>query len=256
MMKSAIQKLYHKIPFLPSIYRWIFWKIYYCGLPNEDVVVPILSDMKFLITNPRICPIGRSLYRSQVWEVEETELIQSMAKPGMTILDIGAHRGYYTLVFSKQVGDSGRVLAFEPDDAQLPSLYKNLEMNSIKNVSVHELALSNVAGDHTLKVCSVDSLTLHTEIFDEWSQKEDISKVDMVKLDIEGSELNALKGMKGMLEKCHPTLFIEVHPVYLKDFGQSADELIEFLTDLGYKFTPIDSDTLDFSQGNITILCE
>ena len=82
--------------------------------------------------------------------------------------------------------------------------------------------------------------------FDEIKETLGISKVDLLKMDIEGAEFSALLGMEKTLKKDKPLLMIEVHPEQLIQFGYSLQELIDFLGKFNYKFYPIDISKKDF----------
>jgi len=103
---------------------------------------------------------------------------------------------------------------------------------------------------------SGNDIQVEMKMFDEWKLKEEIDNVDLVKLDVEGSELNVLKGMKNTLQSQHPKILIEIHPQQLKSFGFSPSDVIEFLSKFGYKIEPVDKTKIDFSQGNITLFCQ
>src|SRR5271154_7457581 len=81
------------------------------------------------------------------FDLAERAFIQRFVRPGMTILDIGAHHGFYTLLLSKCVGPTGRVLAFEPSPRERHALRLNLRLNRAHNVLVHSAALGEAPGE-------------------------------------------------------------------------------------------------------------
>jgi FkbM family methyltransferase len=237
-------------------------------LPNKDIILPC-HGMRILVRNPRRSLIGRSIYFRGLWEPEATQFISLKIKSGMTVLDIGADIGYYTLLFAKLVGSKGRVFSFEPIPKAKWYLDKNIEMNGLNNVRAFNFALFDKAGIACLedpftqskinpskKTLSENDIQVEMKVFDEWKLKEEIDQIDWVKLDVEGAELNVLRGMKSALQSYHPGILIEVHPQQLESFGFSSSAVIEFLSEFGYQIEPVDKPRIDFSQGNITLFCE
>ena len=242
--------------------------IQYRMLPDRDVVVACQGS-RMLVRNPRRSVIGRSIYLNGYWEPEETERVVRETKPEMTVLDIGADVGYYTLLFARLVGKQGRVLAFEPIPKAREYLARNVSMNEYRNITILDFALFDRAGVVCLEAPfrlsrlnlakqaeSQDDVQVEMKVFDDWSAAEGIARVDLLKVDVEGAELGVLRGMRRRLESDRPVLIIEIHPEQLGAFGHSSAELVEFLASLGYtRLEPIDRPALDLSGGNITVLC-
>jgi FkbM family methyltransferase len=156
---------------------------------------------------------------------------------GSTVIDVGAHIGEWTLLFSELVGESGRVIAFEPDPVARASLKKNLEMNGISNVLVEDKSVSDKAGKALLaaerfgsglssivrtqghgtryNVVEVPSTTL-----DEYCEAQDISP-DWIKIDAEGAEPLIVRGMRQLIEDMHPSVILEFHSDALADDEKS-----------------------------------
>lgn len=101
-----------------------------------------------------------------------------------------------------------------------------------------------------------NDIHVEVKVFDEWRLEEMIGNVDLIKIDVEGAELNVLRGMKSTLQNYHPGILVEVHPQQLESFGFSSSAVIEFLSEFGYQIEPVDKPRIDFSQGNITLFCE
>ncbi|MDZ7697253.1 MAG: FkbM family methyltransferase [Deltaproteobacteria bacterium] len=247
---------------------FLYYRALRIKILNKDVILS-LDGLRILVRNPRQAFIGRSLYLEGTWEQEVTQFVSSNVKPGMILLDVGADIGYYTLLFAKLIGQTGRVFSFEPIPKSKWYLDKNIEMNGLSNVSTFNFALF----DKAAKACLEEPLTkskinpfkeqltgsdivVEMKVFDDWKFDKGIAHVDLVKIDVEGAELNVLRGMTDTLQTNRPSLIIEVHPKQLEDFGFSPDDLSEFLIMLGYTIKPIDKLNLDLSAGNITVFCE
>jgi FkbM family methyltransferase len=157
-------------------------------------------------------------------------------RPGMTVLDIGANIGYYTLLAARGVGPSGRVYAFEPDARSRSGLERNLRLNQMGNVTVIPKAVSDTAGRQPLYLSDsaaksglsrsmaedsvVDTTIVDTVRIDDLLEG---ARVDVVKMDIEGHEPAALRGMRETLERSPDLrLFLEFSPVALRAAGTDA----------------------------------
>ena len=134
-------------------------------------------------------PITDSIMETGKWEPRTTQFIKDNLKPGQIFVDVGANVGYYTLLASKIVGNSGKVYAFEPLELSWTVLSKNLGMNELKNVIVFFMALSNNSGLKTkfytgnipghASTIGTEELTVEVEvnndIFDRINLKEQIT---------------------------------------------------------------------------------
>jgi FkbM family methyltransferase len=194
------------------------------------------------------------------FDVSERLLIQKLLRPGMTVLDIGAHNGFYTLLFSKLVGGHGAVIAFEPSPREHRALRLNLRINRAKNVTVHALALGEEQGpailhlgDNLMTGCNSlrkstsvhgDSL-IHVEVttLDQSVSEYNIGQVDFIKVDVEGAELGVLKGAKRLLERQpRPVILAEVEDRRTEPWGYRASEIVRTLREINYDWFSIESD--------------
>ncbi|MFQ6134866.1 MAG: FkbM family methyltransferase [Nitrososphaerales archaeon] len=171
-------------------------------------------------------------------------------KSGWTVLDVGAHIGYYTVKSSKMVGEGGRVVSIEPYRENYELLLKNLELNSCSNVQVIKKALTNYNGSTKLYfgTDSGHNTLLEESVFatEEWEKVDavtldsllnelGIESIDLAKIDVEGNELNLLEGARGVLTegRIH-RLVVEVHtPRALNN------SIHRYLRDLGYEVSVI-----------------
>jgi len=137
-----------------------------------------------------------------------TCLFEQFVSEGDTVVDVGAHIGYYTVIASDLVGKTGKVFAFEPDPTNFALLEKNLAVNGCDNVTAIQKAVSNAVGTTDLYISPVntgDNMTCddgngwpHVEVetttIDEYF-KEYPNQIDFVKLDVQGDECNVFSGM-------------------------------------------------------------
>lgn len=229
--------------------------------PDKDTVVRI-NGHKLLVFSPRNNLIGRALYQNGVWEPPVTEAIEKLTRPGMIAIDVGADIGYYTLQMSRLVGPQGRVVAFEPIPDARRRLEHNIALNGCKNIEVSEYALGNQEGtvyledpfkksrlNLTKSSGEEGDIKVSIKRMDDLAEQMNLPSVDIVKMDIEGAEHEALLGMESILKKHHPILIVEVHNRFLPLFGTTAQDLLNWLKSLNYQITPVDSTQ---SEDNVT----
>lgn len=159
----------------------------------------------------------------------------------MTVIDIGGNVGYFSLLASKLVGMHGKVYVFEPDPTNFMYLRKNIEINKIKNIILVNKCVSNEEGILTLYLhpkfhsChsifkstskSIDHVNVESITLNKMFENDDF-KISFIKMDIEGAELKALKGMDEILKKNRVKyLLTECNLRILKCVGKMARDLI------------------------------
>jgi FkbM family methyltransferase len=186
------------------------------------------------------------------FETAELAFLNRFLRPGMTVLDLGAHHGFYTLLASKRVGNTGNVFSFEPSPRERKALRLHLRLNRCKNVVIQEMALGDqntdsalyvvedwAAGCNSLRPPDVAAKTspvpVHVVRLDDWLAEHKIDRVDFIKLDVEGAELTILKGAQGLLN-CgpRPVILAEVQDVRTLPWGYRARKIVTTLEELGY----------------------
>jgi len=201
------------------------------------------------------------------YEPATTRMVESLLDEGMTFIDIGAHVGLFALPASKWVGDSGRVVAFEPHPDNFAMLSRNVKANNC-DVRLVNAAVSDVGGEVQLQISTFNSgdhqiyksanrkgvavtcLTLD----DHFSSGE---KVDLIKMDVQGAEAAAFHGMERLLRDNNAIKVIwEMSPSQLKDAGADASELLAWLANLGFEFTLIDDVTGDVQEATVEEILE
>lgn len=204
----------------------------------------------FLFKNAFV--LYRPLYNSfkNRQDAFEIRLLQTYVRPGDVVLDIGANIGYYALILSKLVGKQGRVHCFEPDPVNFGHLEKATA--AIGNIFIHNKAAGPKTERlriYTSKNLNVDHRTYKPEEYDRVFEIDAISmddylmkdlsgeggKVDFIKMDIQGFEMQAIRGMETVLKK-NPAvkLISEFWPYGLKKAGSSVTEYFKYLTAAGF----------------------
>jgi FkbM family methyltransferase len=153
------------------------------------------------------------------------EWLSRNLRKGMTVVDVGANVGSYTLLIGEMVGREGRVFALEADPETATTLRKNVELNGQTWVEVIEGAAYKTCGEIQLgrAMASTGYSGLYYEKALEWIrvpaltldslvERIGLGRIDLVKIDVEGAENDVLEGMKLLLGKYRPTLLIELHP--------------------------------------------
>ncbi len=179
--------------------------------------------------------IAPHLRANAVWEPAETALCQRLLRPGMHVVDAGAHAGYYSVMFSHLVGATGSVLAFEPEPANFRMLLANLLLNDCGNVQARPLALAEGRGAALLHLCD-DNPGDHRLAPTPGRQRVAVETVDLdaaldgapldfIKLDTQGAEPRILAGMAATLSANRDRLgcLLEFAPGLLELAGVSLD---------------------------------
>ena len=221
------------------------------------------------------------MYLKGVHEPATTNLVKKMIKPGMTVVDAGAHFGYYSLLFAKLVGPQGDVYAFEPDKTSFNILNNNIKLNNFDNVKTFNLALSNKKGKEKFyiykKDLGINSLlpdvnkykyyySVDTDLLDNIIKEK---SVDFTKIDVEGAELMVLEGMNKIIKNNRNfKIILELSPKIIRKTGYNLDNFFTNLLSKDLNFYDIDSegilvktdlnDLIKKAEANshINIMCE
>ncbi len=166
-----------------------------------------------------------------VYEPLETEVVKKAIKKNDLVVDVGAFIGYYTLLFARLVGSKGKVVSFEPNHKSFVILEKNVKLNKLQNIILEE----KIVSDHK------DSSITNEISFDDYFKNVE-QKIDFIKIDIEGAEAQALKGMKNVLENnTKIKILTEFHPLQLKKFGTEPEDYLKLLSDFGFSIYHINN---------------
>jgi FkbM family methyltransferase len=201
---------------------------------------------------PLLLPRGDGVMRPLMestgdWELNEALLFQAHIRRGSTVVDVGAHVGYYTLLSSRAVGWRGRVIAVEPDPTNAALLRENIRRNRLRNVTVIEAAAWREttrlhlrrdpvnSGDNRVVRgaggCDVPALALDETLVR--------LQVSAVKIDAQGTDHLALEGMRQTLKRCRSVVFTEFWPEAIREFGDDPAAVIDGYRQLGFRITMI-----------------
>jgi len=199
--------------------------------------------------------VGRYIYYFGVWEPVLTTWIRGRLAPGDTFIDVGANVGYYSLLTSQLVGNSGKVVAIEPAPQTFSVLQENISRNQAENVRAVNMAVWDC--ETNLQIFSKAGNTLGaTTLMPGWAERwklepycevpaaplphiltsEELRSARLIKIDIEGAEWRAVLGLLPSLAGCREDLEIvlEVAPEMLQAEGKSCEDLLTLFRGLGF----------------------
>mgnify|MGYP000347802958 CR=1 FL=1 len=196
--------------------------------------------------------LDESLRRWQVgseWAFQE--VLKKYLRSGDVFIDVGANFGLHTLYAAKLVGNQGRVFAFEPVPSNLKLLRKNIALSNVEQqVTIVPKAVSNADDQYLSFYIPQEDVPVTASLHGNSEQLQMIQvanvrlddywrdinlPVHLIKIDVEGAEMEVLRGSEKLLKQWQPNLLIEVHGFALPNFGSSVDTLRDFLNNLGYK---------------------
>jgi FkbM family methyltransferase len=207
-----------------------------------------------LFVDPADRVIGPALVADGCFEPVETSLLAREIHEGDVVLDVGANIGYYTLLFAKLVGPRGKVFAFEPDANNFQLLKKNVRANGLGNVVLVPKAVADTSGKAMLHLCPdnkgdhrmYDSgdgrpmVEVETIALDDYFA-DHRGSINFIKMDIQGSEAAALRGMRRLLERHRGVkLVTEFWPIGLSRKGDDPPQYLDQLCRHGFQLLEID----------------
>jgi len=192
-------------------------------------------------------------------DVPELQFLWRTLKPGMNFFDVGAYHGIYTLLAAKRLERSGEVVSFEPSPREFSRLRLHLRWNGMKEVRAECSAVGAARGMQTFfqvaegdttrnglrPPASNDSLKkvqVNTILLDDYVSERSLSHVDVVKMDVEGGEVEALRGAKSLLARLRPIFICEVLDSATRAWGYEAREIVSTFGKFEYA-------CLDFREG-------
>jgi FkbM family methyltransferase len=200
------------------------------------------------------------------FERHEVAFILSVLEPGMIFFDVGANVGLFAVSAAKKIGGKG-VFAFEPCSSTYGLLKQNLLLNRLADVNVAQIALGESVGEGVLQVNARGKDGLNTlgkathpeskvvgqedvriTTVDVFMREHNISRVDVMKVDIEGAELMLFRGARNLLERPDAPLVLYECGSLTRGFGYHPVEILWFLESCGYAFFLLSSETGEISE--------
>ncbi len=216
--------------------------------PGSMVIDNFDGDLKLRIDPSR--NMGASVYWTGFHEYHELLFLHHFLKPEMVVLDAGANVGMFTVFMARRVS-GGKVIAFEPVPSMHDRLLDNIALNGFSNVMTRAAGLSDQTG--TLPIHEIDSTheglsTLYpgdlktlwrTDVpvvpLDSVFTEFGVQRFDLIKIDIEGGELPALRGMRGLIAQHHPAVVAEINSATYASAGYTPADVYTFFHELGYR---------------------
>ena len=230
-------------------------------LANRFVpVLPLLVDEDFR----GVWLAGDDTVGDLLWtgdfEPGPRRFVREFLQPGMIVVDAGAHQGYYTVMSSKLVGDRGQVLAFEPSPRERRRLHWHLRINRCSNVTVEPAALGAREGEADLFIVAgrdngcnslrrpevrhpTRRVRVSVTTLDAYLGSHGQPRVDFMKVDVEGGELDLLRGARELMSRFpRPVIMCEAEDFRTAGWGYRSGDILEFLKGAGFHVFDIGAD--------------
>lgn len=204
--------------------------------------------------------IGSQIFWYGRYSVDVLSLADRLLQRADVVLDVGANLGEFSVFAAKRVPD-GVVHAFEPAQKLFSLARRNIEANGFNQAHVHGVGLSDHPGKFPIykaTTCGADgsvndglnslfngaglevSETIEVVRLDDWCGQHRVARLDLIKMDIEGAELSALKGGEKILRRLKPKMIVEVNETTCQRAGYRSRDLVDYIVGLGYEILNID----------------
>jgi FkbM family methyltransferase len=218
-------------------------------LPRDLGGAAFVCDLHDTIAR-EVCFTGR-------YEPQETQIVQRLLGHGMTVVDVGANWGYFTLTCAHHVGPRGRVISLEPHPALSATLAANVRRNRLTQVEPLAVAAGAAAGTRgfvgfaesggnsglSRAATASEAADFESRIaaLDDLLDARDCARVDLTKIDIEGGEVDAIAGMtRGLTSRRYRFVLLECHPERISALGSTVERCLAPLERAGYRGWRID----------------
>ena len=227
------------------------------GISKQTLIGQLLRAPLRLIPGRMVLPILQGALRGKKWrtgsgshgcwlgsyEYHKQRALQHELKIGDVVYDIGANVGFYSLLASALVGETGHVYSFEPFPDNLRDLDRHLELNHVGNCTVIDAAVSSVDGEAIFDpsedrcmghLAASGSLRVRTVTLDGLVSRKQIRPPNLMKIDIEGAEFECLQGASNVIREFHPIIFLATHG------PEVHSACIQLLAKWNYRLTSLD----------------
>lgn len=208
--------------------------INWSNIPATGVIGRCLRSVLKLIPQGSVVGVRAGLNKGMRWvahssthgcwlgtyEMDKQAAIRRLVQPGMTVFDIGANAGFYTMAFSRLVGDRGNVYAFEPYAENAANILTHIALNHTGNVTLIQAAVAdhpgtvgfNVAQSNAMGAIADDSRYLIPSVtLDHLVTNKIVPVPDLIKMDVEGAEGRVLAGAQALLQERKTIWLIALH---------------------------------------------
>lgn len=210
--------------------------------PEQKPVLVDLDTFKIYVS-PQDTAVGKPIIDQQIHEPHVTKALQTILKPQMVFIDIGANIGYFSLLAAQKVGPSGKVLAFEPHQYNCGLLALSARANHFRNIQIYPLAVADKATTFLFDQFEGSNGAISEEIDSEIDDNyinmlanrtlvtavklddllQGIERIDVIKIDIEGAEYRAISGAENLIQKHRPLIVSEFSPGLLRSVSQISE---------------------------------
>lgn len=185
------------------------------------------------------------------YELPTIRFLRSVLKPGSVCLDVGAQMGYLSLAMATAADRRTVVHSFEPESNNAARLRENVALNSLSNITLHQTAVSTVDGSLKLYLSNDRNAGTHSTVFIEsnvssefveipsitlesFAREKRLSSIDLIKIDVEGAEIDVINGALTVLKQHKPLVIMELSDHLQQARGQTCAEFKEFMASYGY----------------------
>lgn len=261
-MKSHLRRIQRFIKYINSIRkicgydkalrRALFAVLQRFFIPKKEQIILIKNGYKMSII-PNDLGISSELLMCKIHEPLTTFMLKRCIQKGWTVIDIGSNIGYYTLLESQLVGNKGKVIAIEPIPLNFSYLVKNIKLNKVKNVVLLNFAISNKKGNLRMIQSSYSNwssiftgnipeqlengqykiIRVPVKTIDDIVRSLKLRDVNLIRIDVEGHELNVLQGARRVIKDYYPDFLIELHIAHLKK--EKTKKLLEIFEKNSYQ---------------------
>lgn len=225
-----------------------------CGLLPNKMRIKQLNANGYEILTWANEDIGKKLFLLHTHESDEVEFYKQNIKRDDVCVDVGGNIGYYSLLFSKLSGSGGRVYVFEPIKRNSLAIELSAEINGLKNITIFKGVASNFTGEahiaipeqdgayahliNTEDAQSADSLPVASITLDSFVINNGVTKVDIMKIDVEGAEFMVLQGAKSIFGNAllRPRIvMVELVSEFLAQNDSSIQDVLTYMSEFGYQ---------------------
>ncbi|HEU5373742.1 MAG TPA: FkbM family methyltransferase [Gaiellaceae bacterium] len=201
--------------------------------------------------------LTRHLMFEGTYQPEVLTALRASARRGGVVYDIGGHHGLMAVASARAVGEGGKVITFEPNPHARRHLQRHVDLNRLTNVHVESVAISDHSTESEFFV-QTGSVTWNSTLVGAFARTPAFTEVvrvpvtsvdryvagsdcvpDVIKIDVEGSELAILRGSMSVLRDHRPVVIMELNPVSARAAGHTVDDYVDLLHSLSYEIWPI-----------------